>query len=65
VDILTPNVDVDLLRNQRNYLLDLVGSKALPDLSELSDNWDGLFGEDVLEGLIHLLDSMLDVAEEN
>lgn len=47
-DVTVPNVDVDLLRTQRNMLLGIVIN---PEAQKL------------LEGVVNLLDSMLDIAE--
>lgn len=45
-----PNVDVDMLREQRNELLDLMSMQAVQSGTPL-------------DGLINMLDTMLDIAE--
>jgi len=50
ITITVPNVDVDLLREQRDALLEM-------RLTRESDEWLAV------TGVIHLLDAMLDVAE--
>lgn len=57
-------IDTELLAFQRNYLLDLVGSKHLPEIIN-DDLHGGYFAEELLDGIIELLDAMLDYAEDN
>jgi len=54
ITITVPNVDVALLREQRDALLELERIFVQGGESWLA-----------LEGVIHLLDAMLDVAEDN
>ena len=48
--ISVPNVDVGALREQRNELIDLMNEHNVPSGTQL-------------DGLINLLDAMLDIAE--
>jgi hypothetical protein len=52
--IIVPNVDVDTLRDQRDYLVELCSTAQ--DLTTRD-------GRDHLDGVINLLDTMLDTAE--
>ena len=54
-DILVENIDVDLLREQRDELL-----KLISDAIDLP----GSYKIETINGVIHLLDCMLDVAAE-
>jgi len=49
-DILVPNVDIDLLREQYQYFLKSYGSQQVD--------------KDMNEGITNLLEAMLDIAEE-
>ena len=64
--ITVSKVDTQLLRFQRNLLLDLIGNvNSLPDFSEInSENHGGYYTEELLSGLVEMLDLMLDVNED-
>ena len=53
--ITVPQVDIQLLRSQRNYLLEIIGDKQVAPKPN-----DSIA---LLDGLVNLLDSMLDIAE--
>jgi hypothetical protein len=61
------NVDTKLLWFQRNLLLDLVGQvDYLPDFSEINEeSHGGYYTEELLSGLVEMLDLMVDVEEGN
>lgn len=50
-----PQVDIELLRDQRNYLLEIIEDKQ-----RAPKRHDSIA---LLDGLVSLLDSMLDIAE--
>jgi hypothetical protein len=60
------NVDTKLLWFQRNVLLDLRGqADYLPDFSDINEeNHGGYYTVELLDGLVEMLDLMLDVDEE-
>jgi hypothetical protein len=60
------NIDTKLLWFQRNLLLDLIGQvNYLPDFSDINEeNHGGYYTVELLDGLVEMLDLMLDVDEE-
>jgi hypothetical protein len=60
-------VDTELLRFQRNFLLDLIGQvDYLPDFSDINEkNHGGYYNEELLSGLVEMLDLMIDIEEGN
>lgn len=64
--ITVEKVDTQLLRFQRNLLLDLIGQvDSLPDFTDINEeSHGGYYTEELLSGLVEMLDLMLDVEEE-
>ena len=60
-------VDTELLRFQRNFLLDLIGQvDYLPDFSDINEeSHGGYYNEELLSGLVEMLDLMIDIEEDN
>lgn len=65
VDITISNVDPNLLREQRNAVLGVIDK--YPELIKQADSFGALISADdhieALEGLVNMLDHILDLAE--
>jgi len=68
-DIAVPTVDIDLLRVQRDALLEMIDIAPLLNdgcvgaALEIMDSVTNRNGVDFIQGLIEMLDAMLDIAE--